>query len=110
MRLRFPLLAPLVLLAGCAVGPNYRRPDTQTPAAYRAALAAAGCTIAAEQSRKEGALAFFAAQRARAAAGGVSPLNLGLVLGPTGPAKLANMVGMITRGLIAPYEIIARRD
>ncbi len=82
----------------------------ETPAAYRAALAAAGFTIAAEQSRKEGALAFFAAQRARAAAGGVSPLNLGLVLGPTGPAKLANMVGMITRGLIAPYEIIARRD
>jgi multidrug efflux system outer membrane protein len=35
MRLRFPLLAPLVLLAGCAVGPNYHRPDTQTPAAYR---------------------------------------------------------------------------
>lgn len=81
----------------------------ETPAAYRAALAAAGFTIAAEQSRHEGALAFFAAQRARAASGGVPPLNLGIVLGPAGPAKIANMVGMITRGLIAPYEMIARK-
>lgn len=88
------------------------QPETshvETPAAYRAALTAAGFTITAEQSRHVGALAFFAAQRARAAAGGNSPLNLSLVLGPTGPAKIANMIGMITRGLIAPYEMIARR-
>jgi NodT family efflux transporter outer membrane factor (OMF) lipoprotein len=31
-----PLLVPL-LLAGCAVGPDYKRPDVETPAAYKEA-------------------------------------------------------------------------
>ena len=35
MRFRFTLLVFPALLAGCAVGPNYRRPDTQAPAAFR---------------------------------------------------------------------------
>jgi multidrug efflux system outer membrane protein len=35
MRLRFTLLPLLALLTGCAVGPNYRRPDTQAPATFR---------------------------------------------------------------------------
>jgi multidrug efflux system outer membrane protein len=39
MALRLPrtcaLLVPAALLAGCAIGPTYRRPDTQTPPAYR---------------------------------------------------------------------------
>ena len=37
MRTRFPLLLPLLALAGCAVGPNYKRPATPVPPAYRGA-------------------------------------------------------------------------
>ncbi len=81
----------------------------ETPDAYRAALAAAGFTIAAEQDRGDFARAFFAAQRARIAEGGPPPISLGLVLGMTGPKKIANLAGMIARGVLAPYEIIARR-
>jgi len=35
MRLRLSFLAGFSLLAGCAVGPNYRRPDTDAPATFR---------------------------------------------------------------------------
>ena len=34
-RSTFAFLPALGLLAGCAVGPNYQRPDTQAPAAFR---------------------------------------------------------------------------
>jgi outer membrane protein TolC len=37
MKTRFPLLLPLLALAGCAVGPNYKRPATPVPPAYRGA-------------------------------------------------------------------------
>lgn len=37
MKLRLPLLAAALLLAGCAVGPDYRRPDAPTPAQFREA-------------------------------------------------------------------------
>lgn len=81
----------------------------ETPDAYRAALAAAGFHITAERDRGDFARAFFAAQRARVAEGGPPPISLGLVLGMTGPQKIANLGGMIGRGVLAPYEIIARR-
>jgi multidrug efflux system outer membrane protein len=35
-RFRLPLLIGVVLLAGCAVGPNYKRPAVQVPQAFRA--------------------------------------------------------------------------
>src|SRR5215472_10301712 len=34
----------LLLLAGCRLGPNYKRPPVDTPTAYRAATQAAGPT------------------------------------------------------------------
>ncbi|HEX8964036.1 MAG TPA: efflux transporter outer membrane subunit [Rhodocyclaceae bacterium] len=34
---RLPPLLALLLLAGCAVGPDYQRPDVETPAAYKEA-------------------------------------------------------------------------
>lgn len=37
MTLRLAPLLALLLLAGCAVGPDYRRPDVDTPAAYKEA-------------------------------------------------------------------------
>lgn len=81
----------------------------ETPADYRTALAAAGFGIAAERDRGDFARDFFAQQRARQADGGAPPVSLGLVLGITGPKKIANLAGAIGRGVLAPYEIIARK-
>lgn len=50
---RFPLLAPLALalsalaLAGCAVGPDYQRPDGKLPGSYQASELLAGSNAAA---------------------------------------------------------------
>jgi multidrug efflux system outer membrane protein len=46
MRRRRAWLAAVLPLAGCAVGPNYHRPDTQTPAAYRGDAAPAAASLA----------------------------------------------------------------
>ena len=37
------------------------------------------------------------------------PIGLPLAMGATGPETIANMIGMVTSGLIAPVEMIARR-
>jgi SAM-dependent methyltransferase len=81
----------------------------ETPEAYRAGLVAAGFEIGSQRDRGDFARAFFAAQRARQAEAGPPPISLGLVLGMTGPKKIANLAGMIAGGVLAPYEIIARR-
>jgi hypothetical protein len=54
---------------------------------------------------------FFQQMRDRAAAtGGVPPpLGLHILMGPTAPQKIANMIDNISRGLIAPVEIIGER-
>jgi len=49
--MRIRLLCPTLLtiaLAGCAVGPNYHRPDTQTPAALRGPVAPGDASLADE--------------------------------------------------------------
>ena len=81
----------------------------ETPTLYRTALAAAGFGIEAERDQGDFARNFFAQQRARQAEGGVPPVSLGLVLGMTGPKKIANLAEMIGRGVLTPYEIIARK-
>lgn len=45
-RITLPVL--LLLLAGCAVGPNYKRPPVDTPAAYRPAASDTNVTTEAE--------------------------------------------------------------
>jgi len=82
----------------------------ETPADYRTVLAAAGFGIAAERDRGDFARDFFAQQRARQADDGAPPVSLGLVLGITGPKKIANLAGAIGRGVLAPYEMIARKE
>ena len=82
----------------------------EPPAAYRAALDAAGFRVEAERERGAFARAFFAAMRARMAqAGGPPPVGLHLVMGATAPQKVANMVRLLDEGVIAPVEMIARR-
>jgi len=81
------------------------------PERYRAALQSAGFTVIAERSRRDFALAFFAELRAgRAAAAGLPPLGLHVLMGSSAPAKVQNMIENISRGCIAPIELIARKN
>ncbi|MGB0086771.1 MAG: methyltransferase domain-containing protein [Rhodomicrobiaceae bacterium] len=80
------------------------------PERYKKALQAAGFAVTAERNRREFAMAFFAELRAKtAAAGGPAPLGLHLLMGKSAPEKVANMVDNISKGRIAPVELIARK-
>jgi ubiquinone/menaquinone biosynthesis C-methylase UbiE len=98
--------------------PNYpvpwsENPSTSflaTPEDYRTALDAAGFDLLAERNQREWALEFFRTVRAKtASAGGPPPLGIHLVMGKTASAKVANMVEAITRGVVAPVQMIARK-
>ena len=78
------------------------------PENYRELLQAAGFRITSERNRSEFALEFFAAMRARAEGQAPSPLGLPLVMGPSAPLKIANMIANLTSGLIAPVEMICK--
>lgn len=80
------------------------------PEDYRAALTGAGFKVLGERRRTELALQTFTAMRQRIAQRGPPPLGLHLLMGPTAPAKLANIVAGLERGTIAPVEMLARRD
>lgn len=76
---------------------------------YRRLLERAGFQVLKERSRREFGKEFFRQMRARAAAsGGPPPLGLHLLMGAETPQKVANMIDILERGLIAPTEIIAR--
>jgi len=80
------------------------------PVGYRKALQTAGFLVIAERNRRDFALAYFAEQRAQAvAAGGPPPLGLHLLMGKTRPEIVANMIDNISKGRIAPVELIARK-
>ena len=78
------------------------------PEAYRDALEAAGFTLIASRDRRDFALDFFAELRARAA-DGPPPLGLHILMGPTAPEKVKNMIANITAGRLAPVELIVRK-
>jgi SAM-dependent methyltransferase len=77
-------------------------------ATYARLLGAAGFEVGAQRSRRDFALAFFRDLRARVARTGAPPLGLHVVMGPTTPQKIANMVSALEAGLISPTEIVAR--
>jgi ubiquinone/menaquinone biosynthesis C-methylase UbiE len=80
-----------------------------TAADYRRALEATGFEIVKERDRRDFALAFFAQLRARTTqAGGPPPLGLHLLMGPTAPQKIANMIDNLERGVITPTEFVCR--
>jgi ubiquinone/menaquinone biosynthesis C-methylase UbiE len=80
------------------------------PRRYREALEAAGFRVTAERNRRDFALSFFEDLRARnAAAGGPPPLGLHLLMGRNTPDKVANMIANISKGFIAPVEMIAHK-
>jgi ubiquinone/menaquinone biosynthesis C-methylase UbiE len=76
---------------------------------YRQLLEGAGFEILKERSRRDFSIEFFNHLRSRTAqAGGLPPLGLHLLMGPTAPQKVANMIDNLERGLIAPTEIVCR--
>jgi ubiquinone/menaquinone biosynthesis C-methylase UbiE len=79
-----------------------------TAAAYKRLLAGAGFTVEKERSRRDFALESFRQTRQRLAQGGPPAPGLQIVMGATAPQKVANMMGMVERGVIAPTEIISR--
>jgi len=80
-----------------------------TPAAYRAALTAAGFSLEGERRRTALALERFRSARRRLAESGPPPLGLHLLMGETAPTKLANLMACLKNGVLAPIEILARR-
>jgi ubiquinone/menaquinone biosynthesis C-methylase UbiE len=76
------------------------------PANYRKLLEAAGFRIDKERSRRDFALGIHREAIERLKRGERLPAPP--VMGPTGPQKVANMVGLLERGVIAPVEIVSR--
>ena len=80
------------------------------PERYKKALEGAGFVITAERNRRDFALAFFADLRAKtAAAGGPPPLGLHILMGMSTPEKVQNSIDNVSKGRIAPVELIARK-
>lgn len=75
---------------------------------YVRLLRAAGFEVVAQHSRREAALTFFREVRARVAQTGAPPLGLHIIMGPTAPQKIANMVSALEAGLISPTQIVCR--
>ncbi len=79
------------------------------PAQYRSALEAAGFDVTAERNRRDYAIAFFRAMRARFAESGPPPLGTHLLMGTEAPQKIANLIASLEAGRLAPVEMICRR-
>ena len=78
---------------------------------YQQAIEAASLTLLAQQDRREFALTFFEKLRARASSMvGPPPLGLHIVMGERQVEKISNLVSDITRNILAPVELIARKD
>ena len=80
-----------------------------TPEDYRAALQAAGFEIVAMRNRRDFAINFFEGLREKAVQAD-TPIGLPLTMGATAQTKIRNMIENLTRGCIAPVELIARKS
>jgi SAM-dependent methyltransferase len=80
----------------------------QSPEIYSGALQAAGFDIVNVRNRRDFARDFFRDVAARTAKNGVPPLGIHILMKTDVPQKLANYVGNLEAGRIAPVEIIAR--
>jgi SAM-dependent methyltransferase len=81
-----------------------------SPAEYKAALTAAGFSIVAERNRRDFAVEFFARMQERARSQeGPPPLGIHILMGNSAPLKVKNMIGNITRNLLAPVELVATK-
>ena len=81
-----------------------------SPEDYKFALQQAGFTLEAERDRTAFALDFFQQLKAATAnSGGPPALGLHILMGSTAAQKVKNMVGNISREIISPIELIARK-
>lgn len=79
------------------------------PADYRRLLEAAGFVVVKERGRRDFAIEFFRQMRARAAQeASPPPLGLHILMGEDFAQKIANMIDLLQRGLIAPTEMVCR--
>lgn len=76
---------------------------------YIGYLEQAGFTVTSVVDRTDTAIVAFD-QLAAGASAGPPPLGLHLVMGPTTPTKIGNLVAAIKNGIVAPTEIVARRS
>jgi SAM-dependent methyltransferase len=91
--------------AGSPEGSSVARPDE-----YKQALDEVGFRVTMERDRAGFAQQFFAELQARAAtAAGPPPLGLHILMGETAPTKIGNMVENISRGRVAPVELIGEK-
>jgi ubiquinone/menaquinone biosynthesis C-methylase UbiE len=105
--MRTDVAGPLDFPVPWASGPETS--FVESAATYRRLLEAAGFVVQAERDRHAFAADFFREMRARAAGGGgPPPLGLHIVMGPSTPQKVANMISSLERRLITPTEIISR--
>jgi ubiquinone/menaquinone biosynthesis C-methylase UbiE len=80
----------------------------ETPARYRALLAATGFSIEKEHGWRDLSLEMSRKAQAKAAQHGPSPLGLHILMGASTPQRIANVISALEQGVIAPVEIIAR--
>ena len=82
-----------------------------SPEQYKDAITSAGFTVTAEEARRDFALDFFKKMKEKTEAmGGPPPLGLHTLMKESTPIKLKNMVDNIAADLIAPVEIIIRKN
>lgn len=77
-------------------------------ATYRRLLEVSGFRIESEKDRSAFGLKLFAEMRAKAESEGPPPVGLQLLIGATTQESLANAIGAVQQGVIAPVELIAR--
>lgn len=76
---------------------------------YRVALEGAGFEIEEAADRRNVAMKFFEAIKARLAQGGPPPLGLHILMGPDARTKVGNMHASVQNGAISPVLIVAKR-
>ena len=80
----------------------------ETPDTYRRLLGHAGFGIEAEHDRRGLAIELGRRMREDAAKHGPPPLGLHVLIGPTAPQRLGNVMRTLEGGVIAPVEFVAR--
>ncbi|MCK6452370.1 MAG: methyltransferase domain-containing protein [Alphaproteobacteria bacterium] len=76
--------------------------------AYREKLRQAGFAIEKERNRRAYAIDFFRKVRARIEQSGPPVFATQIVMGPTAPVKVGNLLDAMERGLIGPTELVCR--
>ena len=81
-----------------------------TQADYQAALQAAGLQLQFHRNRHAYALDFYHRMKRLVADSGPGPIGLHLLMGTATETRLSNAYGAMEAGIIAPVEMVARRE